>query len=77
MKRYFAELSYLGTAYSGWQRQPNNPSVQEQIEKELSTILRTKTAVVGCGRTDSGVHAKQYFLHFDFYEELPEIFSID
>lgn len=64
-KRYFAELSYKGTHYHGWQIQPNGISVQEVIEKALSTILRTKTAVVGCGRTDTGVHARQYFLHFD------------
>ncbi len=63
--RYFIELSYLGTAYHGWQRQNNAPTVQEFVEDGLSTILRCKTVVTGCGRTDAGVHAKQFYLHFD------------
>ncbi len=73
-KRYFAELSYLGTRFSGWQKQPKAKSLQEGIEKGISKILRTNIEVVGCGRTDAGVHAKQYFLHFDFEESLPEGF---
>ncbi|EGV43633.1 tRNA pseudouridine(38-40) synthase TruA [Bizionia argentinensis JUB59] len=63
--RYFIELSYNGQAYHGWQNQPNAISVQEVIEKALSTILGQKTAVVGAGRTDAGVHAKQMFAHFE------------
>ena len=63
--RYFAELSYKGTAYCGWQRQPNAPSVQQTIEETLSTILREKIEVVGAGRTDTGVHAAFYVAHFD------------
>ena len=63
--RYFAELSYNGTNYSGWQRQPNSPSVQATIEQALSTILRDQISIMGCGRTDTGVHAKQFFMHFD------------
>jgi len=63
--RYFLELSYDGTPYHGWQRQPNAISVQEVLEEALSTLLRKKTAVVGAGRTDTGVHAKQIFAHFD------------
>jgi len=51
--------------YHGWQIQPNENSVQETIEKALSVLLRDKIAVVGCGRTDTGVHASQFFLHFD------------
>ena len=62
--RYFAELVYKGTNYHGWQIQPNAMSVQEKIETTLSTILNKKIKVVGCGRTDTGVHASQYFLHF-------------
>ena len=73
-KRYFVELAYLGTKFSGWQKQPNAKSIQEVIEKGLSKILRTDIEVVGCGRTDTGVHAKQYFLHFDFEEEIPKNF---
>ncbi len=63
--RYFAELSYKGTAYCGWQRQPNAPSVQQTIEEALSTILRERIEVVGAGRTDTGVHAAFYVAHFD------------
>jgi len=70
--RYFAELSYKGTNYSGWQRQPNAMSVQQKIEEALSMILRVKTEVVCCGRTDAGVHASQFFLHFDFEGALPD-----
>ncbi len=63
--RYFAELSYKGTAYCGWQRQPNSPSVQQTIEEALSTILRESVEIVGAGRTDTGVHAAFYVAHFD------------
>lgn len=63
--RYFAELSYKGTAYCGWQRQPSAPSVQQTIEEALSTILRESVEVVGAGRTDTGVHAAFYVAHFD------------
>ena len=68
--RYFAELSYKGTAYCGWQRQPNAPSVQQTIEEALSTILRENVEVVGAGRTDTGVHAAFYTLHFDTSEQI-------
>ncbi len=63
--RYFIKLAYNGANYFGWQRQPEQLSVQEVIESALSTILNTPTAVTGCGRTDTGVHASQYYLHFD------------
>lgn len=59
------KLAYNGQPFKGWQIQPNDPTVQEEIEKALSTVLRSETAVVGCGRTDSGVHASQYYAHFD------------
>ncbi|MEN0007024.1 MAG: tRNA pseudouridine(38-40) synthase TruA [Bacteroidota bacterium] len=72
--RYFARLAYKGTHYFGWQRQPNAISVQEVIEDALSTILRQPTAVTGCGRTDTGVHAKDYYLHFDSKDKLPDSF---
>jgi tRNA pseudouridine38-40 synthase len=64
--RYFIELSYNGKAYHGWQNQPNAISVQEVVEKALSTILKTKISIMGAGRTDAGVHASQMFAHFDF-----------
>lgn len=63
--RYFAEISYLGTHYHGWQKQPNALSVQQVIEEKLSMLLRHPIEVIGCGRTDTGVHAQQYVLHFD------------
>lgn len=63
--RYFLELSYKGTAYHGWQRQPNALSVQECIEEALSTLLGNKISILGAGRTDTGVHALQMFAHFD------------
>lgn len=64
--RYFIEFAYNGKVYHGWQNQPNAVSVQEVLEKCLSTILRQPIAIVGAGRTDSGVHAKQMFAHFDY-----------
>ncbi len=68
--RYFLEFAYKGTNYHGWQYQPNATSVQETLTKALSTILKTDIELVGAGRTDSGVHAKQMFAHFDFDQEI-------
>jgi tRNA pseudouridine38-40 synthase len=70
MKRYFLELAYKGTRYHGWQIQKNATSIQELLEKAISLVLRTPTATMGSGRTDTGVHASQQFLHFDTVEEL-------
>ena len=64
-QRFFIELSYDGTNYHGWQIQPNAVGVQEVLNKALSTILRQPVETLGCGRTDTGVHAKQFFAHFD------------
>lgn len=64
--RYFIELSYNGSAYHGWQNQPDAISVQEVLEKALSTLLREPISTMGAGRTDTGVHAKQMFAHFDY-----------
>jgi len=63
--RYFLELSYNGKAYHGWQNQPNAISVQEVVENAISKLLNSKIKIVGAGRTDAGVHAKQMFAHFD------------
>jgi len=73
--RYFIEIAYNGTNYFGWQRQPDAISVEEVLENALSTLLRKELKVVGAGRTDAGVHAKQLFAHFDFeaIEELPKL----
>lgn len=68
-KRYFIYISYKGTAYHGWQCQPNGISVQEVLIKTLSSILRTDINLVGAGRTDAGVHAKCMVAHFDYEGE--------
>lgn len=62
--RYFIELSYKGTNYNGWQVQRNAPSVQGELQKALSAILRSQITVTGAGRTDTGVHASHYVAHF-------------
>ncbi|MCD7710173.1 MAG: tRNA pseudouridine(38-40) synthase TruA, partial [Porphyromonadaceae bacterium] len=63
--RYFLYLAYDGSAYHGWQRQPNGLSVQQCLEEALSLLLRRETAVTGAGRTDTGVHARLMVAHFD------------
>ena len=70
--RYFIELAYKGTNYHGWQYQPGVVSVQETINKSLSILLKKNIDIVGAGRTDTGVHAKQMFAHFDSEVELKE-----
>lgn len=65
LQRYCLFITYDGTNYAGWQVQPNGDSIQEIIEKALSTFLREKTKVIGSGRTDSGVHALEQRAHFD------------
>lgn len=64
-QRYFIELAYNGTDFHGWQVQPNAVTVQELLDKALTTILRSPVETVGCGRTDTGVHAKEFFAHFN------------
>ena len=68
--RYFIELAYKGTNFHGWQIQPNAISVQEVLNKALSTVLREPIETVGCGRTDTGVHATNFFAHFDTATEI-------
>lgn len=63
--RYFVQFSYKGKAYHGWQKQPNAITVQEVLEKAFSLILQETVALTGAGRTDSGVHAKLMYTHFD------------
>ena len=70
--RYCIEFSYSGKNYFGYQIQPNQISVQEVLENALSTILREKIKTTGAGRTDTGVHAKKIFAHFDTEKSLPE-----
>lgn len=75
LQRYFLEIAYRGTNFSGWQVQPNAPTVQEKMNITLQRLFRDPGVYcVGCGRTDAGVHASQFFLHFDANPELPENF---
>ena len=62
--RYFIYLQYDGTNYHGWQTQPNCETVQETIEQKLSMLLRRPMTIIGAGRTDTGVHARQMVAHF-------------
>lgn len=64
-KRYFIEISYNGTSFHGWQTQPNALTVQECLDKALSVYFRQEVITLGCGRTDAGVHATQFYAHFD------------
>ncbi len=70
--RYFIEFAYNGTRFSGYQIQLNGYTVQECVQNALGVLLKQPTPIVGCGRTDAGVHAKQYFAHFDSEQELGE-----
>lgn len=65
MTRYFLQLSYNGATFSGWQFQPGLPTVQGELERALSALLHEKITVIGCGRTDAGVHASKYYAHID------------
>jgi len=75
-KRFFIYFSYKGTAYHGWQIQPNGISVQEVLTKAMSTVLRTELDLVGAGRTDTGVHARMMVAHFDMEKDLPTDFDL-
>lgn len=69
--RYFLEFAYNGQNYFGWQKQPRQVTVQGVLENAVSTILRENIGLTGAGRTDTGVHARQMFAHFDRKENLP------
>lgn len=68
--RYFIHLAYNGANYCGWQTQPELPTVQLTLEQALTTLLRHPTAIVGCGRTDTGVHASDFYAHFNATDEV-------
>ena len=70
LHRYFLEISYKGTVYHGWQLQPNALAVQEVLNDALKTFFREEIETLGCGRTDTGVHATQFYLHFDLKDKL-------
>ncbi len=73
--RYFIFLQYDGTAYHGWQTQPDAVSVQETIEQKLSLLLRRELFIVGAGRTDAGVHSRHMAAHFE-YDGFDEIAGV-
>ncbi len=70
MQRYFLKIAYNGSAFHGWQKQHNAHSVQAEIEDKMSVLFQAPVEITGCGRTDTGVHARCFFLHFDA-ETLP------
>jgi tRNA pseudouridine38-40 synthase len=75
-RRYFIKLSYDGTPFHGWQIQKNAKSIQQTLNEALSTVIRQEIYTVGCGRTDTGVHALNFFAHFNCEEEILELESI-
>jgi len=64
-QRYFIRLSFNGKNYHGWQVQPNAHTVQAELDQALAVLAKERTETVGCGRTDTGVHAREFFAHFD------------
>jgi tRNA pseudouridine38-40 synthase len=73
MPRYFAKISYVGTAYNGWQVQDNTPrTIQQVMNENISALLNEKIVFTGCGRTDTGVHAREFFAHFDSEKKLDD-----
>jgi len=71
-QRYFIKLSFDGSLYHGWQLQENALSIEYKINEALSTVFRQSARVTGCGRTDTGVHAKEYYAHFDSENEIED-----
>ena len=71
--RYLLRMAYDGTNYAGWQRQPNSSTVQQVVEEVISRLWHESIKVVGCGRTDAGVHASCFYAHFD--ADLPRVVS--
>lgn len=73
MNRYFIKLAYNGTNYHGWQIQENAHTVQAELNEKISLMLRESVNLVGCGRTDTGVHAREFYAHFEISEELNDL----
>ncbi len=71
MPRYFLKMAFRGTAYHGWQQQENAHTVQAEMNEKIGTLCGERVNVVGCGRTDTGVHAREFYLHFDLSKPLP------
>ena len=75
MSRYFIEFSYDGTNYHGLQKQPNSKTIQESIETNMFKYFGIKSNLTLAGRTDTGVHARQMFAHFDIETEFKHVFN--
>jgi tRNA pseudouridine38-40 synthase len=71
--RYFIKLAYDGSAYHGWQIQENAVTVQEAITSAVKMMWYKDFKMIGCGRTDTGVHAKEFYAHFDIFEEKSQV----
>lgn len=71
--RYFIKLSYKGTNYHGWQYQPNAITIQEELEKVFSLLLKQEIKITGAGRTDAGVHAINFIAHFNVNKEITDV----
>lgn len=72
MKRYFIDITYRGSNYSGWQIQPKDTTIQQTIEDAIFTITRKKISILGAGRTDAGVHARKMIAHLDLDMDIAE-----
>lgn len=72
MKRMLLTISYDGTAYHGWQVQPNGITVQQTLQDALEKLLGQRVSVTGCSRTDAGVHAHRFCCHIDCKTNFPE-----
>ncbi|MEJ2596603.1 MAG: tRNA pseudouridine(38-40) synthase TruA [bacterium] len=72
MKRYLIHLAYNGKNYHGWQVQENAHTVQAEVNEKISLLLKSEINVVGCGRTDTGVHARDFYAHFDHEVPIPD-----
>lgn len=70
--RVLLKIAYLGTAYHGWQVQPNGITVQEKLQDALEAVYKVRLGVTGCSRTDAGVHAREFYCHFDTEVYIPE-----
>ncbi len=74
--RYFMRMAYMGTQHHGWQVQSSAPSIQGDTERALSLLLREQVRVTGAGRTDTGVHAQQFYAHFDSQHSPEQLASL-
>ncbi len=72
MPRYFIKLAYKGTNFHGWQKQDNANSIQQELDNALSVLLGDSMETLGCGRTDAGVHAREFYAHFDCEEPIAD-----